>query len=244
LYIYICVYIYTSVCMIMWSGGYFMYVLMCVGVLLINALVCEIKCVCVESECMCMGVLCVCVRARVCLVCVNGYMYVYTCVCIDVCHVCVCICGCVYVCTSVWLGVCVYLWESVCISCNTRTRSCDPNSITEDSDFCPLWTRYTSDLKIDPRDDSEIRAGSYSENQTAIRAQNRIISYECSFVTLLRISVFFRVSVYLIGTFLLLFKFSHACLVLFKLYLIYWLPSMFNCYTHTLILVYVHLYTY
>jgi len=54
--------------------------------------------------------------------------------------------------------VCKYIcvWVYVCVSSFVRlrvaafwTRSCDLNSVTEDSDLCLLWTLYTSDLKID-----------------------------------------------------------------------------------------------
>ena len=41
---------------------------------------------------------------------------------------------------------------------------------------------YISNSKTDPRDDPEIRTGSCSEDQTAIRIQNCIISCECLFL--------------------------------------------------------------
>ena len=94
-------------------------------------------------------------------------MWVYT-------YVSVCTCRCS-----------VYLYLYVCVRlCVTafRTRSCDPNSVTGDSDLCPLWTRYHGDSKTGPWDDPLISTGSCNEDQMTIRFQNRIISYEYLFL--------------------------------------------------------------
>jgi len=121
---------------------------------------------------------------RVMYVCVNN-MYV---------------CGLpVYVCTCgvhVWVRVWVYFVyvlifpSSLCVWLRVtgfRTRSCDPNSVMGDSDLYPFWTRYTGDSKFDPWDNPEIRTSSCSEDQMAIRFQNRIISCECLFSCLFHI---------------------------------------------------------
>ena len=66
-----------------------------------------------------------------------------------------------YVCNYMWVGVyqcmnmvceCVrvYVRASSCVCCVLqclRTRSCDPNSVTEGSDLCMLWTPSTGDSK-------------------------------------------------------------------------------------------------
>ena len=83
-----------------------------------------------------------------------------------------------------YASVVVCDWVSVHFSCGTQTCSCDLNSVMGDSDLCLLWTRYTGDSKIDPWDNPEIRISSCSEDQTAIRFQNRIISCECLFIGL------------------------------------------------------------
>ena len=51
----------------------------------------------------------------------------------------------------------------------------DPNSYSQ-------RTRYTSDSKTSSWDNSEVRTGSCSEDQTAIRNQNQVISCECLFL--------------------------------------------------------------
>jgi len=58
----------------------------------------------------------------------------------------------------------VYLCEHVSMCVRLRvaamwTRSCDPNSVTGDSDWCPLWTWYTSDSKTNTWNDLKIRPG-------------------------------------------------------------------------------------
>ena len=81
----------------------------------------------------------------------------------------------------------VYIRVSSCVRLHVaaiQTRSCDPNSVTGDSNLFPLWTRYTGNSKTDPWDDSEIRTGSCNEDQTVIWFQNRVISCECSYVFL------------------------------------------------------------
>ena len=56
------------------------------------------------------------------------------------------ICGCTHMC--LYINVCDWLHVIA-----FRTRSDDPNSVTEDSELCPLWTRYTGNSKTDPWDD-------------------------------------------------------------------------------------------
>jgi len=55
---------------------------------------------------------------------------------------------------------------------SSRRCGLDPDSYSQSADT-------PGDSKTDTRDDSEIRNGSCSTDQTAIRAQNRIISCEC-----------------------------------------------------------------
>jgi len=79
------------------------------------------------------------------------YMYcvrvwVYTCICSYI-HMCVCVCVCVWIIMYICLCLCIH----VCMAAAIWTRSCDPDSLTKDSDLFPLWTRYASDLKTDPQ---------------------------------------------------------------------------------------------
>ena len=69
-----------------------------------------------------------------------------------------------------------------------------------------LWTRYTGDSKTDPWEDPEIRTGSCSEDQTAIRIQNRVISCEC----------------------LLLYYWSYMCITYFHTICVTFLHLFFN----------------
>ena len=48
-----------------------------------------------------------------------------------------------------------------------------------DTESCSSWSRYTGDLNTDLWDYSKVRVSSCSEDQMAIRFQNRVISYEC-----------------------------------------------------------------
>jgi len=119
-----------------------------------------------------------CVRVRV-LLCVV-YEYVYVCVCILL-----YLCTCVYMCTC--MCTCVFVYQRVCmIACYSDTDSLvksEPGNrrFKPDPNSCLLCTRYTGDSKIDIRDDSEIRNGSCSEDQTTIQIQNRVISCEYFF---------------------------------------------------------------
>ena len=74
-----------------------------------------------------------------------------------------------------------------------QTRSCDPDSATRDSDSYSQRVEYTGDSKTDPWDDSKIRTGLYSKDQTAIWFRNRVISCECLFVAFLFIYFYQRV---------------------------------------------------
>jgi len=78
---------------------------------------------------------------------------------------------CIYVLMCVWLHVATF-----------QIRSCDPNSVTGDSNLCPLYTRYTGDSKTDPHGNPEICIGSCSDDQTTIRFRNCVISCECLFL--------------------------------------------------------------
>ena len=74
----------------------------------------------------------------------NTYMYVRM---LDYVHMCVeCMCRvyciCVRVSLSVWLRIAVF-----------RTRLVRSGPISGDSDWCPLWSRYTGDSKTDRWDD-------------------------------------------------------------------------------------------
>jgi len=95
----------------------------------------------------------------------------------------------VYVCILVYIRACVtvrvYLWVSVCFSCNIRTRSSDPNREQETqtrSGFVLVVGRYIGDSESGSCDDPEIRTDSCSRDQTVIRFQNSVISCKCLFL--------------------------------------------------------------
>ena len=73
-----------------------------------------------------------------------------------------------------------------------------------DSDSYSLWTRY-GDLKTDLWDDPYISIGSCSEDQTAIRFRNRVISCECSFMCIYCCQYAFIVALIILCDFLLYF---------------------------------------
>ena len=115
---------------------------------------------CVLRECLCvfMGI-CkyICVSKRVCIIICNvclGNYDMYVCV-----YLYICVCGCTPVCMHMWracMGTCVSvlcMCEFMCVRLHVatfQTRSCDLNSITGDSELCPLRTRYTGVSKIEP----------------------------------------------------------------------------------------------
>jgi len=87
----------------------------------------------------------------------------------------------VYVCECVYVQVCmrIYImcaWLRVAEITDSYVQSKLGNGRFG---FCSLWIRYTGDSKTNPRDDLEIRTDSYSEDQMAIRFQNRVISCKC-----------------------------------------------------------------
>ena len=89
-------------------------------------------------------------------------MYSYVYVCMIIVYMYVYTRGCMHVwpaymgtCVSL-LGVCIDPPSSLCVWWRVaafQTRSCDPNSVTGDSDLYPFWTRCTGDSKTDPWDD-------------------------------------------------------------------------------------------
>ena len=72
--------------------------------------------------------------------------------------------------------VCIYVYMCVSVACYSDTDTLARSE--PDPDTCSLWTRYNSDSKTNSWDDSVIRSGSCSEDQTVIRIQNYIISCE------------------------------------------------------------------
>jgi len=101
----------------------------------------------------------------------DEYVSVQLCKCM-----CIPVCGCVYMCIYVYVCLQVFVVCSVITDSFVRSEPCNRRP---DPDLCSLWTWYTADSKTDPWDDPEIRTGSCSEDQTAIRIQNRVISCEC-----------------------------------------------------------------
>jgi len=99
-------------------------------------------------------------------VCMYKCMYDYKCVSIGMLG---CIHNYVYVlCTCMGGYMCIYVYACpFVLGCVFRLVRLGP-----DPDSCSLWTRYIDDLKIDPRDDPEIRTSSCSENPTVIRTRN------------------------------------------------------------------------
>ena len=108
------------------------------------------------------------------------------CVCMYYVSMCVCARMCLYIIVCVWLRVTAI-----------RTRSVRSRSVTGDSELCSLWTRYTSDSKIDSWDDPEVCTDLCNEYQMVIWTPNRVISCECLFLC---ISLFTVVNSYLCFT--------------------------------------------
>ena len=120
--------------------------------------------------------------------CVSSYSWVllaYVDVCLSVCMHMLTVCMCLYINLCFW-------WRVAATTDpfgEIQTRSSDPDPLQEpglDPNSCSLWTRYTGDSKTDPWDDPSISTGSCSEDQTAIRFRNRVISCECSFLCIYR----------------------------------------------------------
>jgi len=85
-----------------------------------------------------------CVVYRCC--CIQMYMWMdiysmYVCTCRYICMYRVCarvrVYNCIRVSLCVWMCVAAF-----------RTRSCGPNSVTGNSNWRPLWTRFTGDSKL------------------------------------------------------------------------------------------------
>ena len=91
----------------------------------------------------------------------------------------VCVCVCARTRAHMCLGVHV-----VCCRCVDRTCLYDSNLVTRDSDSCLHSADTPGNSKIDIREDLEIRTGSCSADQMAIRARNCVISCECLFICL------------------------------------------------------------
>ena len=131
--------------------------------------------------CLCKSVY-VCMIISVWVLCMPGCMrvlcmYVYTRVYI---YVCVGVCACAFMCTCAYICLVIcYSDADLCVCFKPRNKRPRP-----DLDLCLLWTRYAGDSKIGPWDDSKIRTGSCSGDQTVIRLQTRVISCECLFIGL------------------------------------------------------------
>ena len=80
----------------------------------------------------------------------------------------------VFMCTCVY--VCLLCYSDVDLIVRSEPSNRRPRP---DPDSCSQSTDMPRDLKTDARDNSEIRTDSCSEDQTAIRIQNRVISCEC-----------------------------------------------------------------
>ena len=110
-------------------------------------------------------------------------------------YICIVAYACVRVCTYVGVHVCVRVLKSVfniyiyiylyirlhatVFRTHLVRSELSFRRLGPDSDWCSLWTRCVSDSKTDPWDDLQISTGSCSEDQTAIRFRNRVISCEC-----------------------------------------------------------------
>jgi len=129
-------------------------------------------CLCCIYVCECMYV---CLCMLVCVLCVHKYtvckcVYLYL-------HVCIVyVYGCVYVCILVFMCGCT----CICMhfSC-TRDQSHVSRRPRPYLDSCSQSADTPTDSKTDAQADSEIRTVSCSVDQTTIRTQNHVISYEC-----------------------------------------------------------------
>jgi len=90
------------------------------------------------------------------------------------------VCG-VYMCTGVYQYVCksVFMFTCVLIAWYNDTDSFVQSKLSNGRFESVAVMDPIGDLKIDARDDPEIRTGSCSEDQRTIQIQNCIISCEC-----------------------------------------------------------------
>jgi len=94
-------------------------------------------------------------------------------------HVCIYVCV-VFKCECIHVYLCVRVFMRLVVCPAFQTHLVRSRTVTRDLDLCSLKTRYTENSKADPWDDPEIHTSSCSEDQTAIRIQNRVISCDCS----------------------------------------------------------------
>jgi len=108
--------------------------------------------------------------------CILVYMYVYRCT-----RVYVYVCG-----MCMYTGVCSCEFMCSAARCSVSDSFVRSGLGNRRIGFVPLWTRHIDDSKTDPWDDLEVRTGSRSEDQIAIRFQNCIISVSiCSCIIFL-----------------------------------------------------------
>jgi len=135
--------------------------------------------------------------------CILVCMYVFWCtlVCMHVWRACMGTYWVYYVCVCVFIPLPFCVFDCVLKRCGlVREIRISCRRPEPDSDSYSLWIRYTDDSKTDPWDDLEIRTGSYSEDQTTIHFQNRVISCECLFLCYFLI---YHVTGYLCFTFII-----------------------------------------
>ena len=146
--------------------------------------------------------------ACVCMyVCIGMFIYMYCCVCLYmyVCgYTCMCPCACVGV-NRVFIFICMCWLRATAF--HVCLVSFEPNyrRPRPDPDSCSLWTRYNDDLKTVLWDDPSISTGSCSEDQTAIRFWNCVISCECSLLCIYRCRYALHVDLIISCNFLLYF---------------------------------------
>ena len=139
--------------------------------------------VCIWCMCECIG-MCMYVQVYICVcVCVFIYLCMYKFVCKYACIVCMRVymfvwCVYVYGCIPVRVYICVHVSSCVLRGTVIQTRFVRFGPIAGDLVWCSLWTQQLGDSKTDTRANSKIRTGSCSEDQMAIRIQNRVISCE------------------------------------------------------------------
>jgi len=139
------------------------------------------------------------------------YVCVYSYRCMHV-GIRVCICMHVWV-LSMYLYLFVCVWLRVAVF-QTRLVRFEPSYKRPgpDPDSYPLWTRYICDSKTDLWDDPWISASSCSEDQTAIRFRNCVISCECSLLCIYRCRYALHVALIISCDFLLYFTSLITCI--------------------------------
>jgi len=112
-------------------------------------------------------------------------------------YICIGVCTCAFMCTCGYMCL-VISYSDVDLFMRSEPGNRRPRP---DLDLCSLWTRYASDSKTDPWEDSEIRSSSCSGDQMVIQFQNRVSLCECLFIGLFQFQYFtllFHVKVYII----------------------------------------------